>query len=657
MTILHVPSPESIRYRAALVYLCFATFFVIVVGRLVQLQVLINPELDSLARKQYEKEGKTSDYRLPILDRNGEELAVSIPATSVFARPRLVTHRRRTARTLARILGGSEKAWLSRLKVNRPFVWIRRQIEPDLFRRLADLELEGIYFESENKRVYPNGKLAAHVLGFTDIDGNGLAGIELAFNEQLSRPPSAFFARKDGKGNPSYIQGTERGPTESGIRLTLDRQIQYVLEEELEAAAKEFEAEAVLGVIMEPFTGEILAMGQRPTFDPNEANRFSSTTFANRLVSHRFEPGSTLKVIFGAAAIQEGILKPGSPIDCKGGKIRIAQKTIAEAEDSHKFGVISFDKVIRYSSNVGAVRIAQILGPQRVGKTIDTFGLTSKTEITLPGEVTSARKEDQFWTPISLATVGFGQGISVTPLQLVAAYAPFSNGGFWVRPEILMGDARRAPTGSERDIRRVLSLNTAATMRDILVSVTESRGGTGFLARVPNVHVAGKTGTAQKYVTGKGYDGGSYFSSFIGFLPAENPRLLIGIMVDEPKKSYYAAQVAAPLFARVAERSLRLLGHAPKKTLTGSNVVRKEPLLPSGPVPGLSEHGQGQWLMPDLSGVSLRDSLTLLARHFRNLNFEGQGYVIEQSPQAGTVIVPKSPIHLRLSASLPGPQG
>lgn len=646
---------RSMRFRVAFVFVGFVVLFAIIAFRLVQLQVFTNAELDLLARKQYEKEGKTSFYRLPILDRNGEELAVSIPSTSIFARPRLISRKNKTAAALARVLGGSEKVWLEKLKSNRSFVWLRRQVDPEISRKLTELDLEGIFFEPENKRVYPNGSLASHVLGFTDVDGNGLSGIELTLNDKLSRPPSTFLAIKDGKGNPTYIEGdpaSKPAREQGGISLTLDRKIQYVLEEELEATQREYDAEAVVGIVMDPLTGEVLALGQRPAFDPNQPGRFDPSAIANRIITHRFEPGSTMKVIFGAEALHQGLLKPQSIINCHQGKIKIGNRTISEAESDHKFGMLSLDKVIRYSSNVGAVKIAQVLGPLRVRAAMDKFGLTQKTEIPLPGEVTSPSRQDELFRPFFLATVGFGQGISVTPIQLVSAFAPFANGGFWVRPQLLAPKDNMAIGQVSSQARRVLSPQSAAAVRDMLVSVTEAKGGTGVAARVPRVRVAGKTGTAQKYVSGEGYGGGRYFSSFVGFLPAENPRLLIGVMVDEPKAQYYASQVAAPLFRKVAERSLHLLGQIPKQTLVSTDNPHDPEVLKPSPesLSSLASDESGRWLMPDMTGMSLREVLRLMGKQLSNITIEGEGYVSEQSPDPGTPLQGKSPILFRMSS-------
>ncbi len=630
---------KTIRVRAGFVYMGYICFLSLVGARLVQLQIAPNAALRNLAEKQLHRTGKNAPYRLPILDRNGEELAISVPASSVFVRPRMVRNRKRTARTLASLLGGSAEKWMKKLKSDKPFVWLYRQVTPETAKKVAQKNLPGVFIEAEARRVYPNGELAAHVLGFTDIDGNGISGIEMRLNEDLlaAAPPKGLL--RDGRGKPSYVgrqvlaEQTER----KGIYLTIDRRIQNLLEEELERSMEETHAQAALGIVLHPTTGEVLAMAQRPTFDPGFANRFPVEALANRITGHLLEPGSTLKVLFAAQALELGLLKKDSLINCEGGKFRLADKTFSEAH-TQGFNSISLEKVIRVSSNIGAIKVAQLLGSQGVASTLDKFGITSRTGIDLPGETTSASKPDKFWTPIHLATVGFGQGISATPLQVVSSFLPFANGGYLVRPRLVL---ERDLDTEKVSLKRVLSPKTAATMRDILVGVTEEKGGTGLKAKLASVRVAGKTGTAQKYEKEGGYQSGKYYSSFIGFLPADRPEMVVGIMLDEPSKEFYAGEVAAPVFRRVGERTLPLLKGLPGQTATAFGNF-----APSAPLPQLSHATEGEWLMPDLRGVSVRDAIRILGPHFDRIRLTGTGYLAEQEPAAGAPLTPQSTVRL-----------
>ncbi len=635
-----------VKLRMGFVFVGFCGFFGLVIFRLVQLQILPNAALDTLAQKQFEKTGVAAPYRLAIYDRNREELAVSIPSTSLFARPKLIIARRRTARLLTKHLGESPEFWLKKLDPQKNFIWLKRQLAEADAKTIVNENIPGIFAESENKRFYPNGTLAASAIGFTDLDGNGISGLELSLNEELLQKGSKYPLPRDGKGNPSYIDKKYYRPDDgkTGVYVTLDRRIQYVVEEELERAQEEVGGKAILAIVMDPFTGEILGLGQKPSFDPNRLSSQRADAFTNRFTSFLYEPGSTMKVILSAEAIQQGLLNKNSLINCENGDYRIGKKKINEAESHHKFGVIPLKKVIEASSNIGAVKVAQVLGIDRVRATLEKFGLTRKTGINLPGEVAPPIKPDKFWTPLTLATVGFGQGISLTPIQMVASFAPFANGGYLVRPRILL---RESIADGELGIRKILTPQTADTMREILTRVTESEGGTGFLARIPGISVAGKTGTAQKYEAGVGYSGKKYFSSFIGFLPANQPELLVSIMIDEPKPPYYAAQVAAPLFRRIAERSLQILGRAPKTIVNSGTPSKNLPEPTKEQV--VQETADGKRIMPDLKDLSLRETIQLIGRHVESIKVEGAGYLTSQTPSPGTSIDHNTRVALHFS--------
>lgn len=629
---------RGVKLRVAFVFSLFFLFFLFISFRLVQLQILNDALLDQLAQRQFQRLERKAPFRRAILDRNGEELAVSITANSVYARPPRIRNKRRTARILGSIFGVTPNIYLNKLRGDKPFVWIQRQVTEDVAKKLADHHLAGIYVEPESKRLYPNGMLAANVLGFTDIDGKGLAGLELTLNDKLVEPPSRYTFFRDGRGKPSYID-SHYGGKGTNLLLTLDRRLQFMVEEELQTALEETGARATMAIVMDPNTGEILAMGQRPTFDPNKFTQFPNHLYSNRLISHLFEPGSTFKVLVAAQAMDKGLLRRGSLIDCGHGVIQFGNKMIGEAESDHQFGWLPLEKVLRYSSNVGAVRIAQKLGVKGMRELIEKYGFTRKTGIELPGESVSAYKEDSTWTPIFLATVGFGQGISVTPLQMMTAYAAFANGGYLIRPYIFEG------RGSME--RAVLSPKTVDTINDILVSAVEDKAGTGARARIEGIRVAGKTGTAQKYDGERGYDGKKYFSSFIGFLPAERPELLIGIMIDEPKWQYYASQVAAPLFKRIAQRSIQILDRIPRRLIAESD--QSPPLLsqPDRKAEKI-ETKDGKWIMPDLTGLSMREVLGF-GKHFDNIQFHGNGYVKSQVPNPGSDIPKEKPVILYFS--------
>ncbi len=642
---------ENHKSRLTFIYVALSAFFVIVSLRLAHLQILPNKYLEELANRQYNRISRKLPYRTPIYDRNGEELAVSTQSSSVFARPKLIKARRKTAQVLAKVFGGTKEKWLQKLDPKKSFVWIHRQMTEELEQKLQKYSLEGIFFEPEHKRIYPNGSLASNIIGLTDLDGNGVAGLELKLNQELLDDGLKFKVPKDGKGNPSYIDRRisqwEEGRT--GVYLTLDRRIQSIVEEEIETVYTATGAQNVYAVVMNPHTGEIMSLAQKPNFDGNHAKTISDASVNNRVVSALYEPGSTMKIPLAADAIESGKFKRDSKIFCEDGKYKIGNNTIGEADAHHSFGTLTLEEVVRFSSNIGSAKIAQELGVERIRGMLERFGFTQRTGIGLPGETFSNLKPLDVWKPFYLATVGFGQGISVTPLQMVASFAPIANGGYLVRPKILLRDSDKKETP-----KKVLSYDTVSAMREIMVSVTQGPNGTGANARVEGIKVAGKTGTGQKYDPVSGYEGSKYFASFIGFLPADNPELLIGVMVDEPKgQAYYGAQVAAPLFQKIAERTIRLIGKSPKKIMASTPTRAKTEQWTSVYQAANAEiqvSEDGKWLMPDLTGLSVREVLRQVGTYFPKMNVIGKGYLKGQSPPAGSTVDSSTPVRFEFSA-------
>ncbi len=640
-----------IGFRIGLVYFGVLAFFALILFRLLQLQIITNPTLHDLATRQFQKVSKTAPFRLPIYDRNEEEMAVSIPASSIFARPKLIGRKRYASKVLAKTLGGSASKWHSKLKTDRPFIWIERQAKEAVARELAKYRLPGIFVESENKRIYPNGPLAAHIIGFTDIDGNGLAGTELTFNDELLQRSTESRVPRDGRGNPSYIDPTKPAleASRNGIYLTMDRRVQHIVEDELDAAMITTNSKAAMAVVMDPRNGEVIAMGQRPGFDPNHPAEADPNALNNRLVAHLYEPGSTIKPIFIGETLQLGLLDETTSIDCENGELKVADRIIHEAESDHRFNRLSVREVVAFSSNIGAVKIAQYLGTERVREVLDKFGFTERTGIRLPGETTSGSREESFWRPVTLANVAFGQGISITPIQLATAYAPIANGGYWVRPKVVIGEQSTAPRTLVEG-QRILSPNTVSTLKSLLASAIEMPGATGVHAAIPGFRVAGKTGTAQKYVPGEGYAAGKYFSTFVGFLPLEKPELLVAVMLDEPRWPYYASQIAAPLFRRIAERSMQVLGKLPKSLIVRTpdfkRVVSSRDLV-NEPTEGILESVGGT--MPNLSGKTMRDALAVTHRYFKTVKSQGSGYLVSQFPVPGVPVNPNMPVTLIFS--------
>lgn len=632
------------RLRMGLIYFSFFSFFGLVTFRLVQLQVLPNSALSKLSKRQFVKTNQKAPYRIPIVDRNHQELAVSIPVSSIYSHPHQLASRKKTARILAKELGKSTSYWLKRLDPKKSFVWLQRQISEEKAQKIKALKLRGIGVESENKRVYPNGKLASHVLGFTDIDGNGLAGIELSLNSLILQEKQRIKFSKDGRGNTSYIEKRKVDSTSEteGLVLTLDRRIQSMVESELDRVQSETKAKAVMAIVMHPKTGEIYSLAQRPAFNPSQPTKSAEDARQNKLIQSLYEPGSTLKVLFAAEALEKDLLKPESILDCGGGSIKIGKTTISESDQKHKHKSLSLRKVLTYSSNVGAVRVAQKIGVKGTKELIQRFGIRQRTGIELSAETSGQERPKSEITPLILANMGFGQGISMTPLQLVTAFSPFANGGFLISPTLLKEDEKSLTPHGER----IISEETAELIKNMLVDVTEDPKGTGFQAKIPGIQVAGKTGTAQKFDSDKGYKSDKYYSSFVGFLPARDPQLLIGVMIDEPKSQYYASQIASPLFKTIAEQSLHILNQGPAQALVETPQKGNPPRERN--IPKFTQTSSGKWKLPDLKGLSLQEAVTLLNKYIEKVEISGNGYVFAQSLAPGSLIDRSSDLKIEL---------
>ncbi len=505
-----------------------------------------------------------------ILDRTGRNpLAISIPARDVYADPRYIDDPLRIALQVAPILGLDVMALARSLAGDGSFVWVARQVDRDLAARVERLRLPGIGFLSVSKRYYPAGSLAPQVLGFVGIDGEGLAGLEYEYQSRLAGTPGERTQELDGSREQPIAGGiqVERLPVPGDdLVTTIDRDLQYQVQMALEVAVKVNRAKGGTVIVMDPNTGEILAMADYPWFDPNRFAESSEETWRNRAVTDAFEPGSVNKVITAAAAIEERAL----PLDERlpiPDQVRVGDFVI---HDSHPHPVerMTLGDIIAQSSNVGAIRVAELLGPDRLAQYLMRFGFGQTTGLGFPGESAGLLRPLYDWTDTSLATIAFGQGISVTPLQMASVYATIANGGEWMQPRLVRGSID--PLGEFHPVpvlpsRRVVSEKTARTVAEMLAYAVED--GTGTAAQIPGYQVAGKTGTARKpYDDRPGYSN-RYVASFIGFLPASAPRVVIAVMLDEPRTTIYGGIVAAPLFQRIARYTIRRLGIAPGKPL------------------------------------------------------------------------------------------
>ncbi len=522
-----------------------------VIGRLVFLQVIAAPALAQQAEDQRLRGITLSPHRGSIYDREGEPLALSTEARTVYAAPHSVIDPQGTAEALATVLGGKPNDYLEKLTEDANFVYIARRIDMDRAASLEALELAGIGFLEDWRRVYPSGELACQILGFVGVDDEGLAGLENQYDDLLAGEAGSILAERDPQGRPMPGGVMERQEPVDGssIVLTIDKDIQYEAQVELAAAVEEWGAKSGTAVVMDAHSGEILAMATVPGFNPNTYSKAKPAAHRNRPVTDMYEPGSTMKSFTAAAVIEEGLYNRESIFHLPP-TIKVGGRTISEAH--HRPTVDwSLSQIVTNSSNVGAVKLGQALGPERLYEFLKRFGLTSATGVDFPGESPGTVPRVDDWSVSSIGTIPFGQGVAITPLQLTRAMCAIANGGELVTPHFLMDLPNDPDTALAWPKERAISEATAAEMQKILADVVTD--GTGSSAAVSGYQVAGKTGTAQKARTdGRGYAKDKYVASFSGFLPADDPQVVIVVCVDEPSNSIYGGAVAAPTFSRIA---------------------------------------------------------------------------------------------------------
>ncbi len=489
-----------------------------------------------------------------ITDRRGVELAVSEDAVTVFANPMIVKDRAGTAARLEPLLGRSEEELLKLLSARRGFVYLRRKLDPDLGQKVAELEIEGIDTVTEPRRTYPQGALAGQLIGAVGTDNVGLSGIEQEHEEELHGKDGRRRLVKDATGEPVSIIDSDRTEPGEDIALTIDSALQERVEAVMGEVGRAFRPRASTALVMDPRNGELLAMSNWPRVDSNDIGGAPGYARQNRAVGASYEPGSTFKAFTVAGALEEGLIKPSTRFDLPP-QIQVADRKIGEAHDR---GAVSLTaaEILAQSSNVGSVMIGLKMGVKRFDKWVRNFGFGSPTDIGLPGEAGGIVPRPEEYSGSSLGNMPIGQGLAVTPIQMAAAYTALANGGVMRPPHVIKG--------AEEEGRRVVSARTAERVSGMLKGVLEA-GGTAEAAHVPGYELAGKTGTAEKPDPKKGgYSKFKFFSSFIGYAPARKPRLLVAVMVDEPKGSYYGAEVAAPAFEKIVEFALPYMRIPPR---------------------------------------------------------------------------------------------
>jgi cell division protein FtsI (penicillin-binding protein 3) len=643
-------------------------------ARLVYLQIEERDSLVKRAREQQQDMIGTSPWRGLVLDRKGRELARSVDTESFFVVPGEIKNVEETVARLASVKETDAAALTERLKqalvANKKFAWLARQLEVEEAEKIRALKLEGVYSLKEPKRYYPNGTLASHVLGFVGLDEVGLAGVEQSYNERIRGEAGKIFVETDARRRPYSSFEVASRPGQSVV-LTIDQMVQYRTEQALAAAVERSQAKSGTAIVLDPHTGEILALANAPSFDPNNARMATDTARINEALQNIYEPGSTFKIVAYSAAIEEGLVKPDDRIDCQMGSITVAGRLI---HDHHAFGSLTVADALAKSSNVAAIKLGLKLGDERMHDYITRFGFGSRTGVELPGETAGLVRAVTRWQPSSIGSIAMGQEVGVTPVQMAAAFGALANGGVRVAPHVVReiraadGTALFQATPEER---RVVSTETAHALRGMLEGVTLN--GTAKRAQLDGYTAAGKTGTAQKIdpVT-KTYSKTRYIGSFVGFAPVENPAVVIIVVIDEPLGAYHGGDVAAPVFREIAEQILPDLNVAPDTVLksapdliAGSRSAAAEALENARE---RSEHEteerEATWpqvaqssdaragaseivyavasgravLMPDLRGRSVRDAARVCAQLGLQLEARGEGRAVRQEPAAGAAI-------------------
>jgi cell division protein FtsI (penicillin-binding protein 3) len=666
--------PDKSR-RRALAVACFLGVWMLVIGvRLIYLQTAQHEWLSSRARTQQQETIETSPIRGVVLDRNNVELARSIDTESFWAVPREIQNVEEVSAKLAPIVEMDASVIAASLKKaqssNKKFAWIARKLDKERAEQVRALNLEGVYMRKEPKRHYPNGQLAAHVLGFVGLDEVGLAGIELSYDERIHGESGKFTIDTDAHGRPYSSLEAQARPGETVV-LTIDRLIQHTTEKALFNAVEKSRAKSGTAIVLDPRTGEILALASAPTFDPNNRSVTNEQARMNQALQNIYEPGSTFKIIAYSAAIEEGLAKPTDKIDCQMGAITVAGRVV---HDHHAFGSLTLTEALAKSSNVAAIKLGLRVGNDSMFDYMTRFGFGCKTGVELQGETDGLLRKVNKWQPSSMGSLAIGQEIGVTPLQMAAAFGTLANDGLRISPH-LVKEVRAADDTvvyrASPEQRRVVSAQTAQTLRGMLEEVTLN--GTAKQAQLDGYTAAGKTGTAQKIdPKTRAYSKTKFIGSFVGFAPAENPAVVIIVVIDEPVGGYHGGEVAAPVFREIAEQILPALNVTPDSklktspqpgllarfSLNAEAVARlreeqsRERAERDATLPKVEEmNGQAGMskivytaatkhgaLMPDLRGRSVRDAARVCEQLGLQLEARGEGRALYQSPAAGVEV-------------------
>lgn len=544
--------------RLATLLVAIVVSLAIVAIRLVFIQIVEAGHYDRLARKQRMRSLTLAPERGIVFDREGEVLAMNEDVLTIYATPYFIANPSRVAVRLSSPLRMTRKELYRRLTRPGGFSYIARKVPMPIARKIRSMNIPGLGFEPDTLRRYPNGRVAAQLLGFVGMDNKGLAGLELHYQNVLGGKEGRLIAEQDPAGRtiPGSVLHRLEPVNGRNLQLTIDRHIQYQAEVELNAAVNKWGAKGGTVVVMDPRNGELLAVANSPSFDPNNFAKAAKESLRNRAVTDAYEPGSTMKMMTAAAALEEGFVTPKTSFFLES-TIRVADRTIHEAHDRAARG-FTVTEIVTHSSNVGAVTLGLKLGKTKLYRYIEAFGLTERTGVDFGGESAGVMPRPGQWSASTIGNIPFGQGIAATPLQMVQAIAVLANGGVRTHPHLLLGSGMPDAPGTGHPVKRAVSKRTASQMRAILQGVV--KGGTGTAGAIRGYRVGGKTGTAQKAP----YGSGRYLGSFIGFAPAQSPRLAVLVAIDEPSNAIYGGVVAAPTFSKVTEFALKHLRIPPR---------------------------------------------------------------------------------------------
>jgi cell division protein FtsI (penicillin-binding protein 3) len=656
---------ETLRRRVAIVAVMTAAWVGCIEARLVYLQIFKRADLVARAERQQMRTKEVPPKRGDILDRHGRVLATSVDADSIYAVPTEIANADDAVKKLCAALedctARERQALVEKLAQQKAFAYVRRQIAPDQAKRVAALNLDGIGFIKESKRFYPNKELAAHLLGYVGIDNVGLDGLEATYDSRIRGKSGTMLVQTDAR--RKVFSRFERPPTYgSTVELTIDEYLQHIAERELRAGVQYNRALGGTAIVMNPHTGEILAMANEPTFNPNTYRDAEELARRNRAVQDLYEPGSTFKVVTASAAIEEKVMTPETMIDTNPGRLVIDRSRVITDDAGRNSGVLSFARVIIKSSNIGAVKIGFKVGTDRLSRFVSLYGFGRQVSPDFPAENAGIVWSPEKWTDSALASVSMGYQVAVTPLQMVAAVSSVANGGEYVEPRVVRAIYRngvryQTPT---KVVRRTISADTAATLTEIMEGVVTD--GTAKLAHIDGYTIAGKTGTAQKLLNGR-YSHSDHYASFVGFMPSRDPQVAIVVVIDSPKgpNGDHGGRVAAPIFKSIAEPALRYLGIAPTLNPAPPVLVARHDAGTEAPVVGTANTepalklivDEPEGVVPDLRGLSARDAVRKLVRLGMSARLSGDGFVVSQEPQPGTpvdaegvcvVILDRSPV-------------